>query len=802
MGIQQVDIESTVYKKKGADLLTGVMSEQGPDGWKWDRYLLQNQFDSSTMHESYTGGWEYNLSDGVSIFDWNNFAYSSVSLKDVTIRKEKDLNIWQPKYSVGEYSLFGKTMKLYSSYSLSKSAEMVNGVFELELDQNFKKDSITVGIYKRNAYNTKYLFREWVFDSKSKYYYTIEDNFLKTNSGDSVSKVRSFDSSEELKVVAEDKGSCSASGRNLFSKYFPIRRGTLKVFGTKDKAIIEFKDYTDSEIPETEYGYKCDYDLGVITTSGHRTPDVILATELNAEALELEAGPVSKMKQYPEEGEIEIGNEKIYYQNRSDTKFYNCVRLNPEPHLKNSRIYKKKEGLGLGEEYQFYIAYDTSPRVEYEMSEHSERIANNNDFLDLHPFSNLNNNGIVQLSLTDTNVKSIDLKVNADNIGGNIFGPAFFGIDSKFLTATVYDSLDNEVEGIEITIHIARTGPGYLNGNSKIFKDISNSEGEIYSSYGCPYDWEEISKEVFKVTHRDGNTVFDIEEIRDIYSIDPDNITVYEILKHDPVFGYVGNQFEVDSFGNEITIGSDLILESWLRITSSDFEFIDSFEGSKCTVRYSDGGESTAFIKSIRTSQVPTEEKQYLLILDRKLAAIQNGKTVEKVWIQARKTVQEPLQPNSLEWNSYHKIGALKVLYSWNEEVRHPITRAIGAYYPVRPSKLISNSSLELKGEVKIPNAFDRENLLGGYRIVSSSIVEFYASCKDPLTNRTIVSNIVKLRLDLPKYLNGVSFDEGLSIPYGFGLVSESLEVGTGLGGQNFISINPIEENILTLNIK
>ena len=121
---------------------------------------------------------------------------------------------------------------------------------------------------------------------------------------------------------------------------------------------------------------------------------------------------------------------------------------------------------------------------------------------------------------------------------------------------------------------------------------------------------------------------------------------------------------------------------------------------------------------------------------------------------------------------------------------------------PVRPSKLISNSSLELKGEVKIPDAFDRDNLLGGYRIVSSSVVEFYASCKDPLTNRTIVSNIIKLRLDLPKYLNGVSFDEGLPVPYGFGLVSESLEVGTGLGGQNFISINPIEENILTLNIK
>tara|TARA_R110001606_G_scaffold105047_1_gene228940 strand:+ start:6760 stop:9168 length:2409 start_codon:yes stop_codon:yes gene_type:complete len=802
MGIQQIGIESTVYKKKGTDLLTGVMSEQGPEGWKWDRYILQNQFDSSTMHESYVGGWEYNLSDGISIFDWNNFAYSSISLEEIAIRKEEDLNIWQPRYSVGEYSLFGKKMKLYSSHSISQSAKISDGVFELELDEDFKKDSITVGIYKRNIYNTKYLFREWVSNPESKYNYSTEGNLLKTNNSDSISRVRSFDSGEELRMVGEGKGNCSVSGRSLFSKYFPIREGSLKVFGTKDNKVIEFKDYTDSEIPETEYGYKCDYDLGIIFTSGYKAPDVILSIDLSTEASEIFAGPVSKMKQYPEEGEIRIGTEIIYYQNRSDTKFYNCVRLNPSSHVKNSIIFKKKEGLSLGEEYEFYITYDTSPRIEYEMSEHSIRIANRNKFLDLHPFSNLNNNGIVQLSLTDINVKKIDLKVNADNIGGNIFGPAFFGIDSKFLTATVYDNLNNEVEGVEVTIHIARTGPGYLNTNSKTFKDTSNSEGEIYSSYSCPYDWDEISKEVFKVTHSNGNTVFDIEEIQDIYSVDPNNITIYEIMKHDPVFGYIGNEFEVDSFGNEITIGSAFFLESWLRVTSSDFEFIDSFEGSKCTIRYTDGGESTCFIKSVRTSQVPTEEKQYLLILDRKLAAIQNGKIVDKIWIQARKTVQEPLQPNSLEWNTYHKIGALKVLYSWNEQVRHPITRAIGAYYPVRPSKLISNSSLELKGEVKIPDAFDRDNLLGGYRIVSSSVVEFYASCKDPLTNRTIVSNIIKLRLDLPKYLNGVSFDEGLPVPYGFGLVSESLEVGTGLGGQNFISINPIEENILTLNIK
>ena len=91
--------------------------------------------------------------------------------------------------------------------------------------------------------------------------------------------------------------------------------------------------------------------------------------------------------------------------------------------------------------------------------------------------------------------------------------------------------------------------------------------------------------------------------------------------------------------------------------------------------------------------------------------------------------------------------------------------------------------------------------MLGGYLVVCSSTVEFQAFCRDPLTNRTIASNIVALRLDLPKYLNGVSFDEALPVPYGFGIVSDELEVGTGLGGANFISVNPLSENISTLKI-
>lgn len=802
MGVQKINLVSTVYNRKGIDGLTGVMSEEGPEGWIWDRNMIQNNLVSSTIHEGHVGGIEYNLDEGVSIEDWNNFAYSNIKLKEIEM-VEEETNKWTPTFTTGEYFLYGKKKKLYSSYSISKSAVRKDNSFECELEGDFKIDSISAAIFTRNKNSVKYIHREWMYNqNEEKYFYYIEGNILKTNSDESINLIRSFEDVEELKLVSERKGSSNPNGRTIFSKFFPIEKGTLRVFATRGKDIVEFEDFSGSKIPEGKYGFVCDYDLGTVFTSGRKYEEIFLSKDLGKDDLELEVVPVERVLTYPEEGEIEINGEKIYYGNRSKNKLYNCTRLDPKNHLKGSKMKMKNEGIGLGEEYEMFIQYDTVPRVEFEVSDKNIRKSNNHGLLDLHPFSNLNENGIIQISSIDTNVASIDLAINAPYIGGQLYGPGFFGIDTKQLTATALDSLGNEVEGIEVTIHIASSGPGFLNGSNKFYKDYTNSEGEIYSYYNCPYDWDEISKEVFSVKHESGSTIFETEIVEEFGSIDLSNVTIYEILKHDPVFGYRGNEFSPESYGNEIEIDGIQYLQSWLRIKDDEFNFIDSFKGCSCLVKYSDGGTSKSLIKEVRIAKKAGEPTEYLLVLEERLAAIDNGKLVEKVWIQARKSVLEPEQPNSLEWNAYHKIGALKVLYAWNNFVTHPITKEMGAYYPVRPKKFLSRNQIEIEGELKIPDAYDQENLLGGYRVVCPSVVSFFATCRDPLTNRTIVSNVVKLRLELPKYLNGVSFDEGLPIPYGFGFVSENLEVGTGLGGQNFISINPIEENILTLNLK
>jgi hypothetical protein len=90
---------------------------------------------------------------------------------------------------------------------------------------------------------------------------------------------------------------------------------------------------------------------------------------------------------------------------------------------------------------------------------------------------------------------------------------------------------------------------------------------------------------------------------------------------------------------------------------------------------------------------------------------------------------------------------------------------------------------------------------LGGYLLVASDIVSLYAYCKDPASGKTIVSNTIRLRLDIPPYLQGVDHSGQLPIPYGFGFVTEEFNVGAGLEGANFLTINPKAEGINTFNL-
>ena len=161
------------------------------------------------------------------------------------------------------------------------------------------------------------------------------------------------------------------------------------------------------------------------------------------------------------------------------------------------------------------------------------------------------------------------------------------------------------------------------------------------------------------------------------------------------------------------------------------------------------------------------------------------------------------LEKDAMVWNGHFLDGVNVVVYEWNDQVLHPITGEVGAYYPLRPDE-ISSTTLTFKNkQLALPEPFNIENNLGGYLVVSPDVVSLYAHCKDPVSGKVILSNRIKLRLDLPPYLHGVDSTGILPIPYGFGFITEEFNVGTGIGGGNFLTINPRAEGVgaFSLNV-
>lgn len=171
------------------------------------------------------------------------------------------------------------------------------------------------------------------------------------------------------------------------------------------------------------------------------------------------------------------------------------------------------------------------------------------------------------------------------------------------------------------------------------------------------------------------------------------------------------------------------------------------------------------------------------------------------------------LEKDSEVWNADFRDGLDVILYEWNEDIPHPIKAGeLGAYFPVRPDATSSKSITFYNKELAIPNPSNSwpgiENILGGYNVVCPDMVEFHAWCRDPVSGRIILSNKIRLKLIIPPYLEGVDFSGALPVPKGFGFVNdehnivlvggeEDSEVGTGIGGANFLTINPVADSLL-----
>ena len=89
-----------------------------------------------------------------------------------------------------------------------------------------------------------------------------------------------------------------------------------------------------------------------------------------------------------------------------------------------------------------------------------------------------------------------------------------------------------------------------------------------------------------------------------------------------------------------------------------------------------------------------------------------------------------------------------------------------------------------------VADATDKDVNVAGYIIIAPSSVQLQAYGTDPIRNGIVRSNIIEINLELPNYMVGVDNSGSLPIPKGWTFSIDESNVGSGLSGANFITIN------------
>jgi len=617
-----------------------------------------------------------------------------------------------------------------------------------------------------------------------------------------------------IKNYWEEKGKGNSNGRLVFTKYFPIKKDSFSLVAIDSfnnvKVLKEVNAISSHD--NSEYIYSVDYDLGIIQIGGVQEPDLILKEDLSIDDIQISVLNMKEMRTYPEFGILKIKDELIYYKSKNHDTFFECSRgfnnTVPSSYVRGEVFRSIQNGKSIDASNKIYCKYDAVPKVRYEVSDRIERYANKYGFLNLKPIYNVRENGIIQISSIDKHISDIKLEIDADTISGNIFGPVYYGTDFRQFTAIAIDSLGNPVEDIEITIKIAY-GPGWLGYSLREYTAISNSEGEIYTLYGVPYDWNSISKKITEVVQDGYSTIMTAERLPE--SIAGDGIQIYQVMKHDPILGTNGKVMDP-----WISYNGDLnwdhydatFNKAWVKVLTNESDLVSNYEGGDISVFLEGPNQEVVRFDRKIIQSIRMADEYYLSgvlnpnqgsIIGVKFVLDTNIPTQYSSWSLKEVTVFER---EAVRFSPINLNGSRRVIYEWKADAVHPITKLQGAYFPLRANRVIGNKLYFDEKLLPIPEPYGANSNVGGYLAICSDIAEFYAECVDPTSGNIIKSNRIRVRVDIPPYLNGVSIENGLSIPYGFKFANENFIDASGIGGATFLTINPFDSNISDLMLE
>lgn len=797
--VQKIDIQNHVYEEKEFYPLTGTFSKAS--SWRWNVSYPQDLSSIRSRIENSLGGYSYNLQEGTIKDDWKSCVIDGIKLHSIIeIQYKTKVKKWLPVIKTGNYSIYNYIRKLYSNYS---SSELYNpslnedGLYVQQIKEDCLESSLTMCLFKRDKNFINIPYRTFIqtnekgsFDNYEFFLSRESDNnlFIYSSNAFNIKVGKESTNIEEIECLNEYLGIGKYSRSVAYLEYFPCKDLTLQTIYPDGSLInwTEVSDFYNSRDGDTHYILES-HTGKIIFNTYEVEKDACFLKKIDGKKL----FTLNAINNYPEKGVLLINNSiEVEYYSKGKYVFYLKENI-LENVASQSKIILISRPRNLKEGEEIYVNYTAIPRIDYEVYENDLTYYD----INLKPYTKEESNGILQISPIEKHVSKLELTTDLSQIFGNVYGPLYMQGTAALLFAKALNNINSPVEDIKVTF---TADEGLFESETLEITKVTNLEGVAQTSYSYPYQHNGLSL-FTNVNYIRNNSYFDLENIP--VGLTASDISVFQVLKTDPYYGSYGLFLNVTNHAIEedyLVLTTDKTIEDPYEYfaydvnqeSSSSVILENICNGNDRTIR--NYGFASVFVFNNLRSFDGSGKVIIHKIIDNKIYLfLTNGlKTFLGIGTGLPLSVSgvSIFKRNEVKWNPANyrngEQGALeRIIYKYNDTLEEP------QYEKLLPSRIVGNriyfdNILLPKGSESNSN-----NLIAGYKIFYPKLIKVRAFCTDPATGRTIFSNFIKIKVDFPEYLKSTN---------GFRIKDDITEESAGLGGANFITINP--KNIYQIN--
>jgi hypothetical protein len=780
------DVNNQVIVNKENYPLTGIYG--GESGWRWNKTKPQDLKDIRKRINHSIGGHISNLEEGALEKDWQGCVVSGIKLSRILeIQDQTKRKIWRPEINTGVYSIFNFDKRLYSNSSTCEilSVERLNesnGNYAYKIKNKCLDSTISINLFLRDsnynnipAFNYKY---DRSLNEELSYYLNdnqeIEFKNLKTIKIGS----ESASSIEEIQCKLEHLGLGNRNRGICYTQYYPIVDVSLKTIKNEVvytwQAVDSFK-----ESSETDRHYIVDNETGKVLFNNIESEKLTIKEDFGFKIEVNEKIPERLRKT----GKLKINNESLAYYDRSEYCFF--LKPRESQYTEGTILEVLKTGKSLEAMEQIYISYTAKPRIDFECIPNKNFYSN----LNVKPYTKVESNGIIQLNAQEKHVAKLTLTSDKGLIARNLYGPLFMQGDFSVLTAKAQSKKGKPVPETRVTFYGEEGNfEGDVEAQAGITK-VTNKDGEAKTGFFYPFSNNALSQ-YSQLYHEGESSYLNVSNIG--FGTNVNDIAIFQVYKTDSFHGSLGTSFliknKVNNFDSMIleidgSLGLDYIeyegaqqdrsqdIDGYLK---RELDLCDANEWNTgmCLIKLSN---SLGTVGPFKINKVFSKTKIEIMGARGPMRLVQRF-DIENVTLYKRA---------ELDWSGIGSSNATSLeekLNSSLNKVVYTLNNESGLYEKVVPTRILNNRIYfdNLLLPKSDPN--DRNNLIAAYKVMSSKDIKIHARCVDPASGYEIRSNEIKLNVDFPNYLKSTN---------GFRFKDEFSEESAGLGGANFIAINP-----------